>query len=108
MDLNKKLSISFVHVIKTTPMLGNKCMSTSQPHHQQSSQSHLFTPKTTHPCWAKKITPTSQPTTERSIQSHTNPHHPMHGEQINKPMDDWIDMFNPAAHCINTEFFMTG
>lgn len=78
MDLNKKLSISFVHVIKTTPMLGNKCMSTSQP------------------------------TMERSIQSHTNPHHPMHGEQINKPMDDWIDMFNPTAHCINTEFFMTG
>jgi hypothetical protein len=31
----------------------------------------------------------------------------MHGEQINKPMDDWIDMFNPTAHCINTEFFMT-
>jgi hypothetical protein len=42
----------------------------------------------------KKITPTFQPNTERSIQSHTNPHHPMHDEQINKPMDDWIDMFN--------------
>jgi len=53
MDLDKKLSISIVHVKKTTPMLGNKCMSTSQRHHQQSCQSHLVTPKTT-PMLGKK------------------------------------------------------
>lgn len=94
MDLNKSFQFHLFMFKKIRPMLGNKCMSTSQPHHQQSSQSHLFTPKTT-PMLGKKITPTFQPTTERSIQSHTNPHHPMHGEQINKLMDDWIDMFKP-------------
>jgi len=50
----------------------------------------------------KKITPTFQPTAERSMQSHTNPHHAMHDEQINKPMDDWIDTFN-LLHIAETQ-----
>lgn len=92
MDLNKKLSISFVHVKKTTPMLGNKCMSTSQP--TKLSITFVHTQNNTH-VGQKDHTNISTHHEERSIQSHTNPHHPMHDEQINKLMDDWIDMFNP-------------